>query len=254
MIVGGIIGSGGTLALQVRAQNAGVEGNVAAGAITAPQTPLPGVTFSNEAATEGGTEPETDEALAQRLLEEFAGKGGGTVRDYKVWARERAGVGGATVIATWAGPNTVLVIVTDAEGNPTSMETVELLQAELDPVAGQGAGKAPVGATVTVETAAVLNVTIAGTLDFEDGYSLDGFGGTVALEAPIERALTSYVETVVSGGEVVRSQVEGRIAVVPGVHDVGDIEINGKAENLPVPTSPPKVPRLVTLTLTPGTP
>lgn len=250
----GVIGGTGKILLKVRAVEAGAEGNVPAGAITAPSTPLPGVTFTNEAPTAGGTDPETDEALVERLLEEFAGKGGGTVRDYKVWARERAGVGHATVIPAWAGANTVLVIITDAAGNPTSAETVELLQRELDPVPGKGSGKAPVGAVVTVQTAALLNVEASATLNFEEGYSLDGAGGTIALREAIEHSVATYVGTVQSGGEVVRSQIEGRIALVPGVHDAGKIAINAIEKNLAVPASPPKVPVLVKLTLTVGTP
>lgn len=253
-IAGGTIGGGGTIELAVRAVEPGAEGNVAAGSITAPSTPLPGVTFINAEPTSGGTDPETDEALVERLLEEFAGKGGGTVRDYRVWAREHPGVGHATVIPVWDGPNTVLVIITGPDGEPTSTETVEALQAELDPVPGKGSGKAPVGATVTVQTAALLNVTITATLDFEEGYSLTGFGGTIALEAQIKKAVATYVASVQAGGEVVRSQVEGRIAVVPGVHDVGDATLNGKEENLAVPSSPPKVPTLHELTLMAGTP
>lgn len=252
--VGGTIGATGKLALPVRATEGGTEGNVAAGAITAPSTPLPGITFQNETEMTGGTDPETDEALVERLLEEFAGKGGGTVRDYRVWARERPGVGRATIIPTWAGTNTVLVIITDPEGNPVSAETVELLQHELDPVPGKGSGKAPVGATVTVQTAAELAVTITARLNFEEGYSLNGFGGTVALQTQLEKAVRSYVEGVQSGGVVIRSQVGGRMAVVPGVHDVGDVSINGKEENLAVPSSPPKVPALAKLTLTEGAP
>lgn len=252
--VGGTIGSSEEIDLAVRAVEAGAEGNVGAGAIVAPSTPLPGVVFQNAEPTTGGTDPETDEALVIRLLEEFAGKGGGTVRDYRVWARERDGVGHATVVAVWNGPNTVLVIITDPEGHPTSTETVELLQAELDPVAGKGEGKAPVGATVTVETATLLNVIITATLDFEDGYSLEGFGGTTGLKVALEKAVAAYVSTVPSGGEVVRAQVEGRLAVVPGVHDVGDVVINGKGTNLEVPSSPPEVPTLTKLELTEGTP
>lgn len=252
--VGGTIGVSGKLDLAVRAQEPGAEGNVAAGAITAPSTPLPGITFTNANPTTGGTDPETDEALVERLLEEFGGKGGGTVRDYRVWARERAGVGHVTVIPAWSGANTVLVIITGPKGLATSAETVELLQAELDPLPGLGAGKAPVGAVVTVQTAASLNVTVAATLNFESGYSLTGFGGTIGLEEAIRKAITDYISTVEPGGAVIRSQVEGRIAVVPGVHDVGKVKLNGVEANLAVPSSPPKVPILSTLTLTEGTP
>lgn len=251
---GGTIGPTGEITLAVQAVEPGAEGDVAAGAITAPVTPLPGVTLVNAEPTQGGTDPETDEALVERLLEEFAGKGGGTKRDYRVWARERDGVGHATVIPAWEGPNTVLVIITGPDGGPTSTETVELLQAELDPVPGLGAGKAPVGARVTVQTATLLNISITATVQFEDGFSLDGEGGTVNLRPQLENAVRDYVEGVQSGETEVRSQIAGRMAVLPGVHDVGDVTINGAAANFPIPSAPAKVPVLAELLITPGVP
>lgn len=240
---GGDIGdvTAGILDLPVVAVEAGTAGNVAATSITAPSTPLPaGVTFTNPDPTTGGTDPETDEALRARLLDQFVGQGGGNMLDYKRWAEEEPGVGHATVIPIWNGPGTVLVIVTDPNGQPVGGPTVASLQARLDPVAELGHGEAPIGHTVTVETATALGVDIDADVALEDGYTLDGTGGTVALRQAITDAVVAYVETVPSGGEVVRSQIEARIALVPGVHDV---TVNTPAANIPIAAgAAPKVP------------
>lgn len=251
---GGTIGESGRLELSVRCTNAGAEGNVGAGAITAPQTPLPGVTLSNPEATVGGSDPETDEALSVRLIEALEGHGPGTSRDYRIWAGEHDDVGHVTVIPVWEGAGTVLVIITDPDGQPNSEETVLEVQAELDPTPGEGAGKAPIGAIVTVSTARLLDVDVAARLDFEAGYGLDAEAGTIAVRAQIEAAVAGYVAAVRPGGEVVRSQVLARIVGVPGVHDAGDVVINGSEANLRVASAPAEVPTLHELRLTEGTP
>jgi uncharacterized phage protein gp47/JayE len=117
---------------------------------------------------------------------------------------------------------------------------------------GRGGGVAPVGHHVVVKTATVLNVTVAGTVEPEEGYSLDGAGGTIALQGSIEDALASYIDSVESGGEVVLAQVSGRIAGVTGVHDVGGLTLNGAAANLAVAASPPRVPSLLAANLVEG--
>lgn len=240
--------------LPVVAVEPGAASNVAANAISVVVSTLAGVEVINAEAIGGGSDVETDEALLERLLEAFEGRAGGRKSDYRAWAREVEGVGRATVIANWQGAGTVLVVISDAEGNPASPETVETLQRVLDPVPGAGEGKAPIGAVVTVEAATLLNVTVSATIDFEEGYSLDGTGGTVALRAPLEAVVEGYVESVQSGEEVVLSQALGRMALVPGVHDVGLGRVNGVAGNLAVPTSPPQQPALKELALTEGTP
>lgn len=118
---------------------------------------------------------------------------------------------------------------------------------------GRGGGVAPIGHVVVVKTAALLTVNISAIVEPESGYTLDGFGGTVALQDAIEAAITEYVERVEPGGEVVHNQVIGVITTVPGVHDVGSVTINGSAANLPVPGDPtPSSPAIGTITLTSG--
>lgn len=246
VITGDTIGVSGELTLAIRATEAGVIGNVAAGAVTEFSTapPDPAMTVVNTAAIRGGSEAETDDALRERVLGAYQGEGAGNKRDYERWARAWAGVGRVTVIPLWNGPGTVKVIVTDADGQPLPAPTIADLQADLDPDPGKAEGRAPVGAEVTVETAAALPLTVAATVECEPGYSLDGFGGTVDISPAIRTALRNYAERVESGGEVVYSKIGGLIATVGGVHDVGDVLLNGGTANVPVDDDPAQVPTL----------
>lgn len=240
----------GVLALAVTAVEAGEAGNVPANAITDLLTTIPLVSVNNAAATAGGTDDEGDEALRSRVLDAYLGSGAGTELDYQRWGRAWAGVGRVTVIPLWNGPNTVKLIVTTADGQPASNAVIAGLQADLDPIAGKGAGRAPIGAVVTVATAVGLAVLIAASVEFETGFSLDGAGATVALRDVIAEALRVYVERVESGGEVVLAQTAGRIVTVAGVHDVSGVTINGVAVNLAVAASPAQVPQMSAPNLT----
>lgn len=236
----------------VTALEPGTEGNVSALAITELLTPISGVTVSNALPMLGGTEPETDEALRSRLLEAYRGQGAGNPGDYRRWARSRPGVGRVTVIPVWDGPGTVLVIVTDADGQPVSAAIVDDVQEFLDPVAGGAEGYAPIGAAVTVATPTVLDITITANVEPEPGYSLTGGSGTTALNTDLRAAVDAYLKTVESGGEVVRAQVARALMSVLGVHDVASIVLSGAEANgnVLVPADPPRVPISTTQTYT----
>lgn len=244
-------GGSGSIDLPIQAALAGEAGDVATGAITVPSTPLPtGVTFTNAAPTLGGTDPETDDALRGRVLEALVGRGAGNQADYVRWARALPGVGDAKVVPLWRGPGTVLVMATDPNARPLAGGTITTLQDELDPVAGQGAGTAPIGAEVTAETSTLLNVDIAGDITYETGYSADGSGGTIAVKPDLEAALAAYLLTVHPGDEVVLAHAAGIVATWPGVHDFTGVTLNTVAANLAVGLDPPQAPILNSLTLT----
>lgn len=246
--------TGGAIDLPVTAVDTGVDGNVAGNSITVAVTPLSGVTAINNAgATQGGTEPETDDALRTRVQQSFKPRGPGTIFDYVRWASAYDGVGRVAVIPIWAGPGTVLVIVTDADGNPVSAGTVATVQAGLDPIAGKGHGVAPIGHVVTVRTPTQFNITVSATVEFEPGYDLDGAAGATSLRAELNDAITTYINAVPSGGEVVLAQVAARIADHQGVHDVGSVLLNGAAANITISSDPSQVPNTTTITLTAGT-
>jgi uncharacterized phage protein gp47/JayE len=232
----GSIPAGGVLTLAVQASEPGTEGNVAAGTITLLQSPLDGVSsVTNAQPTLGGADIESDEQLRNRVLLAYSGsQGSGTITDYQAWSLAYPGVGFVAVFPQATGPGTVGVIITDANNRPVSTATVSGLQQQLDPVAGEGRGQAPIGAKVTVSTPATLAVNVAADLVFELGYSLDGAGGTINVTDDVTAALRAYIDRLAPGEDVVRYHAMSQVFDVPGVADVVTFTLNGAATNVVV--------------------
>lgn len=241
----------GTVDIPVRATDTGSAYNVGDGAVTLILTALDddAATVTNADPMTGGSDVETDAGIRQRLFGTYRGVRRGNVYDYVLMARAVPGVGRATVIPVWNGPGTVLVIVSGPNGEPVSAGVVADVQEALDPVAGLGAGQAPISANVTVQTAAVLAIDVTATVELETGYSLDGAGGTIDVSPTIEQMLDSYISKVRPGGEVVKSKIGSAIVSVVGVHDVN---VTVPAANVAVNDDPAEAPALDTLTLTAG--
>lgn len=235
-VASAVIPGGGSVDVAVQAVNPGVVGNVAAGTITQLNSPNPDVTaLTNAAATSGGFEVETDDAYRNRILLEFSqSQGAGNQSDYLRWALAYPGVGDATVQPLWNGPGTVRVIITDPLSNPVAGPVITGLQTELDPVAGQGAGLAPIGAIVTVATVTLVTINVSATVTFATGYSLDGTGGTTGTRAAIVAALADYINGLHPGETVYLRHVQARFFAVKGVLDVSSLLLNGAASNVTV--------------------
>lgn len=247
--------TGGKLLVPVTAVETGAAGNVGADAVTEITPPIQDVTVTNPQPMLGGADTEGDEPLRGRVEGDFTAAGGANVAFYVKKALDFPGVGRVTVIPMWDGDNTVLVVISAADGQPVSQAIIDGLQAELDPDPGAGAGDAPVGAEVTVATNEEFDVTVTATLELDTGYSLDGDGGTVALRDLIQAAVNAYIVSVPAGGEIVLRAVIKAIMEVTGVHDVSVALSPGAGGNgnIAVPDSPPAVATLATLTLTEGT-
>jgi uncharacterized phage protein gp47/JayE len=100
------VGASGYVDIDVRATDSGLNGNVATGGITLLETVDPQLTgiqaVSNIRPTTGGSDPETDDELRERILAEAAlPVGSGTVQDYKVWGTEVTGVSHVAVEPLW---------------------------------------------------------------------------------------------------------------------------------------------------------
>lgn len=223
----------GTLTLAVKAVEAGVASNVEAGAAAFLLSPIEGVEgVENAEAITGGSDVETDESYRARLLLELgAAQGAGNVADYKRWALAYEGVGFVKVVPLWEGPGTVLVVVTDDENNPVSKSVIEGLQNELDPVPGEGQGKAPVGAEVTVTTPKAVSVAPSAKVELDSGYTLDGTSGTIALRSGIEQVLSEYIDRLAPGEDVLLNKTESRFFLVEGIHDISSVKLDGVAAN-----------------------
>lgn len=245
------IPGGGSIVVPVQAVEAGSAGNVVAGSITVLLSPLDGISaITNPDPTLSGADVETDEAFRNRILLAYTGaQGSGTIADYQGWALAYPGVGYVNVEPLWAGNGTVRVTVTDANNRPVSAATVSGLQALLDPVAGQGRGLAPIGATVTVATPSTVTVNVAATVVayLASGYSLDGTGGTIAVRADLVKAIGDYINTLPPGHNVILQHVIARFFEVAGVQDVSAVQLNGAASNVTITAL--QVPLLGTVTL-----
>jgi uncharacterized phage protein gp47/JayE len=250
VVDGGTIPLGGTVDLEIVATETGTAGSVAAGAVTEQVTPLGSVTLVNAAAIVGGTDLEDDDHLRGRIIVALAPGSGANERFYLTQAGNYPGVVSAFVVAAWAGPTTVLVVVLGVGGQPTSAATVAGLQAQLDPVPGKAKGTAPAGAVVTVVTGSQVTVAIVGALALEEGFSIDGTGGTIAVGPPITADMAAYLAGVGPGDEVVFEQISGIMARTTGVHDVVSLTLNGGNANMGLSLLPAQVPLLLPLALT----
>ena len=235
----GTIPVGGAITLDIAAAEPGTESNVAAGTVTVLQSPLSGIaSVTNAQPTLGGADVESDERLRERILLAYSGsQGSGTITDYKAWSLSYPGVGFVTVIPQATGAGTVGVVITDATNRPVSAAVVNGLQAQLDPVAGQGRGQAPIGASVTVSTPTLLTVNVLADITLDSGYSLDGAGGTINVTADVTSALKAYIDRLAPGDDVIRYHAMSQVFDVPGVADIVTFTLNGAASNTVVSAS-----------------
>lgn len=129
------IGGTGRVTVAVTAVTLGAAGNVAAGTITFMAQPLPGITaLWNDEPTSGGVDEEDDDALWARFLERRQNPpAGGNLADYKAWAMEVPGVGGAQPVAVAYGPGTVSVAIIGVDKKPASADLVEQVQEYIAP-------------------------------------------------------------------------------------------------------------------------
>lgn len=238
-----ILDGDGAAEVAVEAEDVGPAYNVGTGAISVISTPVVGLqAVTNPDPMTGGVDVESDASLLEKIRQSYSGRGGGSAVDHEVWARAWGnGIRSVTVIPLHDGPNTVLVIIGDEDGDPLPDATVDAYQAFIDPTPGEGAGAAPIGQHVTVATATSVSVAVDAEVEMEFGYSLDGAGGTIDLTPSLLATLATYFDSVKPGDEVVLAKVIGRIVAVDGVHDVGAVTLNGVAANVSLASEPAQV-------------
>ncbi|GBF34152.1 phage-like element PBSX protein xkdT [Desulfocucumis palustris] len=191
-----------------------------------------------------GVDVETDDELRERYLAYLRAPGtSGNKADYVKWALEVDGVGGVQVIPLWSGRGTVKIIVLDGDKNPASQELVDAVQAYIAPDPGQGEGKAPIGATVTVVPATSVAVDIAATI------ITDGTRTIEEIQTDFMPALIGYLKSIAfSGDTVVRySRIGTMILDTVGVIDYSDLLVNEGTANIPIASGSVAVPGTVTL-------
>lgn len=210
----------------IRAVIGGSIGNVPQGAITVIPKTIQGISeVTNTKDTIGGYDIETDTAYRERYYTKLRTPVNGVnANQYKLWAMDIDGVGGARCIPTWNGKNTVKVVIIGSDLKPASQAVIKAVQDYIDPNQnGDGSGVATIGAVTTVvgATEKTLNVTIKG-LSVSTGMNIDEIKDT------IKENVDLYVrQSVFNTDKVSVAKLGAIIADTKGVLDFTELQVNG---------------------------
>lgn len=152
---------------------------------------------------------------------------GGNKQDYieKTHNIEGVSIGGVVPVPVWNGGGTVKLLIIDGEYNKASTLLISTVQNAVDPnIDGTGTGFAPIGHTVTVDTAKEVEIFISTSMVFTEGQSWD------SVKAEAEQVIKDYLLSMrkvwENGNLVVRlSQVETRLLNLDAVLDISDTKI-----------------------------
>lgn len=180
-----------------------------------------------------GANEEQDDALRHRYFNSFEKEAfGGNVADYKEKVGSINGVGQVKVYPAWNGGGTIKLRLLDSDNTIPSSELLELVQTQVDPVqnSGEGLGIAPIGHSVTVASARVVEIQLTTHLTFKES-SWENVSSRV--NEVIEEYFSELRANWSESDLVVRiSQIESRILEIEGIIDIEDTQINGSDRNL----------------------
>lgn len=218
--------------VQIKADLAGIQGNAKQNEINLNIQDIQGIiSVTNPIPITNGIDEESDESLLDRLLERVRNPtSSGNKKDYIIWAKEVSGVQDAVCIPLWSGPGTVKVIIVGEQGMPIP-ELINEVKEYLDPKdhEGEGEGKAPIGAVVTVTTVETIQVKIdVYNIEIAEQYELK------EVKEDIEEAIRQYILKINIGGKVRIRDVEDAIKHVDGIIDFGKVLLNGESINIDI--------------------
>jgi uncharacterized phage protein gp47/JayE len=222
-----VVIAGGTTA-QLECESSGTIGNDPTGELL-PVNNISGLTSAELGAVLiPGGDTETDQTLLERYLEQIRKPStSGNAFHYLEWAKEVQGVGDAKVFPLWNGNGTVKVVIVDSTTSPASVELVTNVQNYIDPNGGTGEGAAPIGSTVTVESASTKLIDISVTLILAEGKALPD------AQTEIETALDDYLRSLAFKETIVRyAQIGTIILNAESVIDYSNLLINSGTANV----------------------
>lgn len=219
----GII-TGGVVTINIQAVNLGTAYNVPAATITQIPTVLSGITgVNNLSPIIGGNDPETDEALLQRLLIQVQSPPtSGNAAHYIQWALQVPGIGGAQVFPLWNGPGTVKVCALDSNMQPLSDSLLTELSTYVE-------SQRPIGAIVTYESAAALPININVNVVRDTAYT------QTQIQTAVIAEISNYLKEIAFKQNYVSFAVIGSlILATPGVNDYNTLTVNGGTANVTI--------------------
>ena len=218
---------------QMQCETSGVIGNQFLGKLI-PIEYINGLTSAElTAVLIPGEDEESTESLRKRYFDSLTTQAyGGNVADYQGKVRLINGVGGVKVLPVWNGGGTVKLIIIDSDYNVPTQALIDAVQEQIDPVAGEGLGIAPIGHVVTVAAVAQSVIDIGMTLTYQTGWDWAAISQYVydVIDTYFDELTKNWAD---AGALVVRiSQIETRILDLEGVVDIFGTTINGLAQNL----------------------
>ncbi|HBF4375626.1 baseplate J/gp47 family protein [Clostridioides difficile] len=216
----------------VQALEIGIRYNIPANTEFKLQDEINGITrIYNDLAFQGGTEIETDEELKERFYKIQKNQAtSGNKAHYESWALEVEGVYNAKVYPRWNGAGTVKVLLFGQNNQAVDSEIIERCREHIEE-------EMPIGATLTVATPSILDISISTTIKLEIGYTID-----FVKESFLE-SINNYLINV--NKEIIYTKVSAILASTEGLHDFSNLLLNNKAENIVFEED--KVPSVTTL-------
>lgn len=231
------------------AKSSGIAGNLSEG-ILLPLTYVEGL-FSAEIVgiSQYAEEAESDEHLRARYIENLTVPAfGGNVSDYEQKALSFDGVGAVKVFPAVNGGGTVGLVIGSEMERAVDSSLVTAITNAFNQVDEEGfsCGLAPIGHTVTVESADNLEIDITAEIVLEEGIS------TTDIQEDLEEAVARYLAEISFTQSMIHSApVEVAMLSVGGVADILSITLNETKGTLHLSKtfSSYQVPVLGTLTL-----
>ncbi|WP_243854917.1 baseplate J/gp47 family protein [Halalkalibacterium halodurans] len=175
-----------------------------------------------------GRDEEDDQSFYQRYLVRVRREAvSANKAHYKQWAEEVPGVGRAKVFPLWAGEGTVKVVITDAQMQPATTELIQEVQDYIDPTPGQGEGQAPIGCTLTVESAVWSEINISADVTPSSGFTI------ADCEEEVRGSIERLFKEIAFEENVIRLGLINNILFnANSVLDYSNVLINGQPESL----------------------
>ena len=215
--------TGGAGVGTLTAIDVGEQYNAPAGVIFRQLVNQSGLDVVESGAATGGADAETDAALVGRF-NEFRRRPAtsGNASHYLQWALEVDGIGAAKVMPLWAGPGTVKVLVVGAKNQPVDNTIVASCASHIEV-------KRPIGATVTVESAAGCAINVQAKVIIKPSTD------AATVQEALGQALVRYFESMAFYDYLVVYNRVGYILLdIPGVVDFTQLTLNGGTADIAI--------------------
>lgn len=213
---GGSLGPGGTLDLEMEAETAGADWNIATSTTLYMWTSLVGVTATNPAVgstgtwiLRAGTDAETDARLQARNISKWSTLSYAAVDGaYRNWALEADD--SVTRVKVRSnnpyGPGTVDVVCATAIGGISAVQATDILSyINGNNDDGTTTGRRPLGDVVTVQSASAIALTIGGTVTVDANYQ------ATTTATAIQNAILAVLNETDIGGTIIPPALTGVI-------------------------------------------